>query len=297
MIDRPPPPPGDNAQQVSPSQEPGAANADAKPLGKPIDLKPSATAPPVTSLSDFQGYRYAAGSLQWIPGGGNEFGMFSIAWDHYQKAGIKSGLGFGASFDFLSGPDRTDLPARTYDFSLAYQAHDRLGPLAYDVAAGVLAASDFIGSARKGILFPSHAVGFLNVDPSLDLVLGVDYLDRGDIKLLPVGGFIWTPMPEMRFEAVFPRPRFVYQLTDCYFGYLSGELGGGTWAIWRLVGYNDLATYRDLRLCVGVEYLEKEGQRAAVEIGYLFDRRIGYSSGIGDMPLDDAVILSLVTRY
>ena len=266
-------------------------------LGEPIDLEPSAKGPPVTSLSDFLGYRYAAGSLQWIPGGGNQFGMFSIAWDHYQEAGIKSGPGFGAAFNFLSGPDQTDMPPRTYDFSLAYQARDRLGPLGYDVAAAVLAASDFEGSARKGILFPSHAVGFLSVNPALDLALGVDYLDRGDVKLLPVAGAIWVPMPEMRFEAVFPRPRVVFQVTDRHFCYLSGELGGGTWAIERPVLGNDLATYRDLRVCVGLEYLQDGGRRGAFEIGYLFDRRLVYSSGIGNMVLDDAMMFRLVTRY
>ncbi len=169
------------------------------------------------------GYRYGAGSIQWMPGNGNQFGMFSFGWDHYLEAGIKTGIGLGADFNFLSGPDQTDMPARTYDFSLAFQARDRLGAFGYDVAGSVLAASDFEGSARPGILFPSHAVGFLRVVPELDLVFGVDFLDRGDVKLLPVGGVIWTPSPDMRFEVVFPRPRAVFQLTDRYACYLSGE--------------------------------------------------------------------------
>jgi hypothetical protein len=289
--------PGEKPTQGPPWQEPGVAETDDKSLGEPIDLESTAKLPPTSSLSDFLGYRYNTSSLQWIPGGGNQFGMFSIEWDHYQQAGIKNGLGFGAAFNFLSGPDDTDMPARTYDFSLAYQMRNRLGPLGFDVAASVLAASDFEGSARRGILFPGHAVGFFSVNPALDLVLGVDYLDRGDIKLLPVGGAIWVPKPEMRFEIVFPRPRFVYQLTDRYFCYLSGELGGGTGAIQRPVVGNDLATYRDLRLCVGLEYLSNDAKRADFEIGYLFDRRIEYTSGIGDMPLDDAVMFSLLTRY
>ena len=150
---------------------------------------------------------------------------------------------------------------------------------------------------RKGILFPSHAVGFLSVRPEIDVVFGVDYLDRGDIKLLPVAGLIWTPNAEMRFELVFPRPRAVFQLTEHHRLYVAGELGGGTWAIERVTFDNDLATYHDLRVCVGVEYVEKDGQRLAFEIGYLFDRRLEYTSGIGDMRLDDAVMFRVVTRY
>ena len=82
----------------------------------------------------------------------------------------------------------------------------------------------------------------------MDLVFGIDYLDRGDIKLLPVGGLIWTPNPAMRFEVVFPRPRAVFQLSDRYRLYVSGELGGGSWAIRRVSQDDDLATYRDLRV-------------------------------------------------
>jgi len=282
---------------VPPSQNPSPPAGESLVIGPAITLEGSAKAPPVVSLCDFVGYRYATGSLEWIPGGGDQFGMFSINWDHYQKPGVNNGIDVGLGFHFLSGPDQTDMPPRTYDFSLGYQARDRLGPFGFDVAAAVLAASDFVGSARKGILFPSHAVGFLSVRPAMDVVFGVDYLDRGDIKLLPVAGLIWTPNPEMRFEVVFPRPRAVFQLTDSYRLYLSGELGGGTWAIERVALGNDLATYRDLRTCIGIERVEEDGQWSAFEIGYLFDRRLEYSSGIGDMHLDDAVILRLVTTF
>ena len=160
--------------------------------------------------------------------------MFSIVWDHYEKSGINKSFGVGMGFHFLAGPDQTDMPPRVFDFSLAYQIRQRLGPLAFDLAASVMASSDFKGNARKGILFPSHAVGFLSVGPALDLVFGVDYLDRGDIKLLPVAGLIWIPNPDMRFELVFPRPRAVFQLTDRHRLYLAGELGGGSWAIERV---------------------------------------------------------------
>jgi hypothetical protein len=46
-----------------------------------------------------------------------------------------------------------------------------------------------------------------------------------------------------------------------------------------------------------VDYVEKDGPRLAFEIGYLFDRGLEYSSGIGDMHLGDAMMLRLVTRF
>jgi len=265
-----------------------------------ITVDKSAEAPVVVSLYDFLGYRYVSSSLDWIPGGGDDFGMFSIVCgDHYIKSGINHDIDVGLAFHSLSGPDQTDMPAWVFDFSLGYQIRAQWGPLKFDLATAVLAASDFKGNARQGIRFPSHAVGFLTIGPELDLVFGADYLDRGDIKLLPVGGLIWVPNPAMRFELVFPRPRATFQITDKHRLYVAGELGGGSWAIERATVdlEGDLATYRDLRVCVGIEDIQKDGSRTAFEIGYLFNRRLEYSSGIGDMNLNDAVILRLVTRY
>jgi hypothetical protein len=290
-------PPVEKASQSPPSPDPNLAAGQTPAADAPVRLDKTAETPPVASLRDFLGYRYATSSLDWIPGGGDQFGMFSIQWDHYQPSGVKHGLGVGMGFHFLAGPEQTDMPPRVYDFSAAYQIRHRLGPVTFDVAASVLAASDFEGSAHRGILFPGHAVGFYNVRPEIDVVLGIDYLDRGDIKLLPVAGLIWTPKPELRLELVFPRPRAVFQLADRYRLYLSGELGGGTWAINRPAHGDDLATYRDLRVCIGLEHVEKDILRSAFEIGYLFDRRLEYASSLGDMPLDDAVLLSLVTRF
>ena len=65
----------------------------------------------------------------------------------------------------------------------------------------------------------------------------------------------------------------------------------------RVTEVDDLATYRDIRLCVGVEYTENGGERSAFEIGYLFDRRLVYESGIGNMHLDNAVMFRLVTWF
>lgn len=292
-----PPPSVDQPPQTPPRQDPGPAVGETLSTGEPFTLDELADELRVPSLSDFVGYRYSTSSLNWIPGGGDQFGMFSIAWDHYQGAGFKDGIGVGMDFNFLAGPKQTDMPPRVYDFSIGYQVRQRLGPLAFDVGAAVMASSDFEGSARKGIRFPGHAVGFLGVDPAIDLVFGVDYLDRGDIKLLPVGGLIWLPSPEMRFELVFPRPRAVFQLSDNHRIYLAGELGGGSWAIERPIVGNDLATYRDLRVCIGLESVEKCGERSAFEVGYLFARRLEYSSRVGNMDLDDAIVLRLVTSF
>jgi hypothetical protein len=292
--------PADQPLQATPFPNPNPAVGDAPITNAPINLDGSVEEAPVATLYDFMGYRYETSSLNWIPGGAEQFSFFSIAWDHYVKSGITEGIGnigIGMDFNFLCGPIQTDMPPRVYDFSIGYQIRKQLGPLKFDLATAVLAATDFVGNARKGILFPSHGVGYLGIGPTIDLVFGVDYVDRGDVKLLPVGGLIWIPNSSMRFEIVFPRPKAYFQLTENYRIYVAGELGGNTWAIRRVFPLgDDLATYHDLRVCVGFEHVEK-GACSAFEVAYLFDRRIEYTSRIGNMSLTDAVMLRLVTRY
>jgi hypothetical protein len=160
-----------------------------------------------------------------------------------------------------------------------------------------MASSDFEGSSRDGIRFPGHAVGFLKVAPRWELVFGVDYLDRGDLKILPVAGLIVVPHRHVRLEIVFPRPRLVLQLTHNHRLSLGGELGGGSWAIERTNLVDDLATYRDLRLSIGLEHATDDGDLSAFEIAYLFDRKLEYTSGIGDYYPRDTVMLRLIQTY
>jgi hypothetical protein len=292
----------DQSPPAPPTQKPGPAgetpiSSDALPTGKSVDLAGSAEAKPAASLNDFMGYRYSTQALEWIPGNGNQFGIFSALLGRYQPSGIHNGVMTGFGFHVFSGPVQSEMPPRAYDFSIGYQIRQRIGPLAFDLASAVQASSDFNGNARKGIQYPGHGVGFLTVRPDLDLVFGVDYLGRADIKLLPVAGLIWKPNPDTRFELVFPRPRAVFQLNETYRFYVSGELGGGTWAIATPVIGEDVATYRDIRVCIGLASVDKDGRQAAIEVGYLFDRRLEYTSCIGNMALDDAVMLRLATMF
>lgn len=248
-------------------------------------------------LHDFWGYRYSTHSTSWIVGHGDQFGMTSLMTDHYQSRGEDRGLGLGLNFHFLAGPERTDMPPHLFDFSLALQRRVWKGNFGYDVAASIMASTDFEGSSRRGIRYPAHAVGYLRVLPAWQLVFGVDYLDRRDVMLLPVGGVIWLPHPDMRFELVFPRPRIVLQLTDTDRLTIGGDLGGGTWAIERADYTDDLVTYRDLRLTVGLEDVDEDGDWSAIEISYIFDRKLEYESGIGDYYPRETVMISLTTKY
>lgn len=252
---------------------------------------------PRLRLHDFWGYRANECNMSWTIGDGDQFGSFWLGPDPYLAAGINSGITAGFGIGFLAGPERTDMPPRLFDFSLGYQIRDVWGDLSYDVSAAVLAASDFEGSSRDGIRFPAHAVGYVPLTPGTDLVLGVDYLDREDIRMLPVAGLLLRPDPDVRLELVFPRPRLELQLTAEKRCYLFGGLGGGTWAVERDSELDDLASLYELQLGIGLSDRADSGEWSSLEFIYLFDRRLEYESGVGDYDIGPTLMIRTVTRH
>lgn len=244
------------------------------------------------------GYNPTQGTTSWLVGGGDKFGMFSLESLPTLPQERTSGMVTGINIHFLSGPIQTDLPPRLFDFQVGWQKREWLSDsFGYDIAARIGAFSDFEGSAREGVRFPSHAVGFYRLDPQVDFVFGVDYLDRDDIPLLPVAGIILTPRDDLRLELVFPRPRIELRISPKRSLYLAGELGGGTWAIERVNNASDVFTYRELRLLFGLATVGEDGHEASLEIGYVFDREISYRSGLGDYSPGSAVLIRMVNRY
>ena len=230
-------------------------------------------------------------------GDGDQFGNFSFDPNPYLKSGATWGIHGGLGAKFLSGPQRTDMPPRVFDISLGVQHRKVVGDFAYDISFAILAATDFEGSCRDGIRFPAHAVGYIALTPEIELVFGVDYLDREDVHVLPVGGLLLRPDPDIRIELVFPRPRVELQLTHDYRLYFRGALGGGTWAVERDSLEDDLASLYELEMAVGVASKNSDGDWGASEIVYLFDRKLEYESGLGDYDIGPTLMLRYVTLY
>jgi len=245
------------------------------------------------------GYNRVRSATTWLPGDDDRFGWFSYESLGETKINDGPALVTGFGFHFLDGPVQTDMPPRLFDFSIGLADRRRIEPnIGYDILFRVGAFSDFEGSARDGVRFPSHAVTFFRLNPSSELVLVIDYLDWDDLRLLPVVGSIWSPTDWIRIEAVFPRPRVATRIDNTStWLYVGGELGGGTWAIERDNLFDDNATYRDLRLVLGWETLLADKLRSSFEIGYVFDRELSYSSGIGDFDPKDGFMVRMGARY
>ena len=140
----------------------------------------------------------------------------------------------------------------------------------------------------KGILIHD------TIPDRLQLVGGVVYLGRDNLKILPVGGAIWTPTDYLRFELIFPKPK----LAACFnagFGYqdwlyTTAEYGGNTYSVERISGTHDKVTLQDYRILLGVERKLNGGTGYSLEAGYVFGRRVTYLSGGGFEPGDTILL-------
>ncbi len=244
-------------------------------------------------------YRKYGDSTFFLPGDGEQFGMLSFIGHSGIDKDDKWAIISRHSMHLLSGPESTPLPPRLYDFVWGFEARDDVGYLfSYDVAAHIGIFSDFEDSARQGVRFPAHAVGYLKTTPNVDLVFGVEYLDRDDIKILPVGGIRIHSNPYIEADLVFPRPQIRFLLGPQSRFNIGAEIGGGSWDIERPNESNDVFTYSDYQVAMGLETLDKDsGDISGFEIGFAFQRELSFRHSPIERKFGDTVFLRWSKKY
>ena len=197
----------------------------------------------------------------------------------------------GAAVHWWDGPSdeaegSPDLPPRTYDVFVDTAWHPGITErLSVELGFRVGAYSDFDNISSDSLRYMWRVIGVLAYSPTTTFKLGVIDIDRNNTGLLPAGGVIYTPTPDVRYEIVIPRPKVARRLTTLgntnLWGYVAGEYGGGSWTIEREEGFDDSVDYNDLRLIFGLEWLPETvtGVRGLVEVGYVFSRELEYESG------------------
>jgi len=163
------------------------------------------------------------------------------------------------------------------------------------------AFTDFNTVSTNSFRFKGRGLGVFSYSPNLEILAGVEYLNRDDIKILPAGGVIWTPTPDVRYEILFPYPKLARRLktigTTDWWGYVAGEYGGGAWKVSRANGTGDSADYGDLRLIFGLEWQGLSEINGYFEVGYVFERELQYTSGTPSFRPNDAVMLRAGLNY
>jgi hypothetical protein len=148
--------------------------------------------------------------------------------------------------------------------------------------------TDFRVTPPDAFRFPGEAVLAYQVQPNFFLVGGVQYLQRLDVQVLPVGGVLWQPTTRWEMTLVFPEPKIAYQLSTKHhiWGYVAGEYGGGRWAFKNELGHDEEVEYSDLRVTAGLEWREgplgftplaQLKTRTFIEAGYIFDRHLRFN--------------------
>lgn len=207
----------------------------------------------------------------------------------------------GFAFNWLQGPytpvvGAADLPPRVYDAYLDAAWHPRLTDWWHaDLGFRTGVWSDFENTGSDSVRFMGRGVGVLAFSPHFDLLLGVWYLDRNRVKLLPAGGVHWRPGGLWDFYLVFPNPkirrRSINMGTSQWWMYFAGEYGGGRWTVKRLVGDDDI-DYNDIRLIFGLEWETQRQLRGHLEIGYVLDRELLFTANREDsIKLDDTFMI------
>ena len=158
-----------------------------------------------------------------------------------------------------------------------------------ELAARVGVYTDFQAFDVQSIRLTGSGMFVLTFSPSLKVKAGVWYLNRNYYKLLPTGGVVWTPNPDVRWDILFPNPKLAKRLatvgnTDWWW-YVSGDYGGGNWTIKRgnepgtlVPGQTDQVNYNDIRVAIGLEFKRLDRLSGLVEIGGAFDRQLVYTS-------------------
>ena len=198
-----------------------------------------------------------------------------------------------AAAHLIDGPQVTDLPGQLYDFSFeAVAMIPATEQVFFQLAIAPSFFSDLQNTSNGAFRLPGRLLGFWKYSETLMFNAGVFYLDRDDVKWLPVAGIVWNYSDDLKLELMAPRPRIAWRFShaDCdeHWAYVVGEFGGGTWAVQRASGVNDVATLQDYKLMLGVERKWDTVKSWWVEAGYVFNRRVEYTSGIGDSDLSSS---------
>jgi hypothetical protein len=253
----------------------------------PTDPFTSGSGPPYQRLFQDTGFRYT-----YLYGDGgdeleiNEVDISTTLALPNLLGGVRLSPGF--TFDFLDGPSApitADLPAQLYAAYLDTFWNPQLTPcLSAEFNARVGVYSDFQTVTSDSIRVITTGIGVLKLTPSLSAKLGVAYIDRNRIKLLPAIGLLCEPNPKSRWDLFFPAPKISHYMRNAgnteWWWYLGGEYGGGAWTIEReeepSPGAAEKIDINDVRVFLGFEGWNVNRYYTFVEVGYVFNREIYY---------------------
>ena len=225
-------------------------------------------------------------SATWLPrNGADGFGTTDVAlatsvapvwFDELPALLITPGFGF----HFWQAPEALELPSTVYDASvdIAWRTPvtERFG-FAAGITPGVY--GDYRQWSPHAFQLTGWGLVDYDVTPTWTVVGGAAVVRQLGLRVLPVGGLIWTPNEDNRLELLVPRSRFVRRVRSFAGGggvwaYSAVQFGGGSWAVTLPDDTTALVTVSDLRAILGVEWFRSRTIAGVAEVGYVFSRTV-----------------------
>lgn len=203
--------------------------------------------------------------------------------------------GFG--FHCWQAPDALELPSTVFDayVDIAWRTPltDRLG-FGFGLTPGVY--GDYRQWSPQAFQLTGWGLVDYRITPAWTVVAGAAVVRQLDMRVLPVGGLIWTPSEQTRLELLVPRSRLVRKVTSWATGgglwaYGAVQFGGGSWAVTLPDDTTALVTVSDLRAVAGLEWFRTRTVAGVAEVGYVFARTIS-ANRVPEFNPNDTLMLS-----
>ncbi len=267
--------------------------------------------------SFFQGAEFLGGfmgtGIDDSVGPGQSGGLDETFWEARLSFGVPLGslqniLAVQPFFrtEYLNGPTGIDAPETLYGTGVNLfqrkQWNERFSTI---VLLSPSIRSDFTTNDNAFRLF---GLGLVNWQcrEDLSLGLGVVYLARADLGVLPAVGLTWTPTPDWRLDLMMPRPQISHRLWKAGgnaegWVFAGATLSGNTWAVTReggpLDGESDQLTLSGIRMFTGYEKIQAGNRGWKLEAGYVFNRSIEYEIGDTDFDLGNAAFVEASWKF
>lgn len=247
-------------------------------------------------------------SATWLPkNGADGFGntdvpvatSFAPVWfDDLPALLVTPGFGF----HFWDAPDSLELPSTVFDsyvdVTWRTPVTDRWG-LAFGITPGVY--GDYKQFNPRAFQLTGWGLVDIRLTPTWTLLAGAAVVRQLDMRVLPVGGLLWTPNADARLELLVPRSRIAWKLREFAGGgaawsYVACQYGGGTWAVATADGSTVVVTSSDIRAILGLEWFRSRTVAGVAEVGYVFARTIS-ADGTPEFNPNDAIMLQLGTTF
>jgi hypothetical protein len=299
-------------QPISTTASPMIPDPDTFPSAPSPPAPSPVASPPIEAAPEpWQLLKEIKFDATWLPGSGSDrLSIFDVELTATFNIPTIEGWApvmitpYAAAHDWM-GPSAAGspaLPSHLYDLNVEFGWRPRLAQWLFaDLAITPGLYTDNKDVDDNSFRMRGRALAIVAFSEKLQIVGGVMYVNRNQIKVLPAGGVIWNPSDDLRCFLVFPQPKVSYRLATLgdgqLWGYLAGEFGGGRWEIERANGTPDSIDYTDIRVLVGVEWASGARLKEHVEVGYVFARKVTFTSDLPEYKPQDTVVLRAGVRY